>query len=259
MNDGHTQLEDAVRQRLWEEAGDVPATDAMRRRVLGALEDDSGSHQRVNRIPRNGNGRPFLVLAGIAAAAAIAMAAVTIPSRPSETVDVLTPDPIVLPPAENAPLLDLVELRRAVEAYGDWGVLSETDRVLSLAFNSGVDDGASRIVRFATPPMGTTTDDVVNSLRSTLFDTTFVDDSSGQIGGLDSRVIRLETEAGTSRLGFRVAPDTYVESAGTNRVFVAHITTSRAGTAVVWVEAPPDEVDEFEAVASDLVEAVAGG
>jgi len=266
MTNTPTPLEDDLRQRLHDHAADVPATDAMRMRVLTALEDDSWSPRRVGRVKRlhrSRDTRPFFLLAGVAASVAIGFLAFVGISQRTETVDVIAADPTIPATTESAVRLDLERVQEAMversmeESAGDWALLSETERVLSTSFVSATGDSSGPILRVVTPPPGTTPADVVASLSSTLFDTVLVDDSSGSIGGLESRVVRLETQAGATRLGFRIAVGTYVETAGTDRVFIVHITTGQPELVVFWVEASADRIDDFEPVADRLVESLA--
>ena len=257
-----TTLEVDLRQRLHDQDADVTAPDAMRMRVLTALEDDSSSPRRVTHLHRRRDTRPFLLLAGVAAAVAVALVVFASIGGRTETVEVITADPTIPDSMEPAVRLDSASVDEArnesslEEAGGDWTLISDTEGALSIGFGSVADDDPSRILRIVTPPAGTTPEDVVVSISSTLFDTALVDASSGNIGGLESRAVRLETQAGTTRLGFRIAADTYIETAGTDRVFVVHITTGQPQTVVFWIEASATEIDDFEATAARLVEAL---
>jgi len=148
----------------------------------------------------------------------------------------------------------LLSLSPSTESTGDWILLAETPSELTLQFATPPPNGDStRILRIVTPPPGTTPDEVVSSLSSVLFDTVLTNDSAGEIGGFETRVARLETQGGTTRLAFKVASGTYLETDGAGKVFLAHITIGEPDTLVFWIEAAPEDIDDFEAVAGRLL------
>lgn len=259
-------VEQAIRQRLVRAASDVPDVAAMRERVRVALEAEN----TVRQIPTS----PFWSRSKRTAAALVGLAAfivfvgVVLAGQTQRNLVVVTDAPTTDSDEaitnEVAPQrLELSAVREAVasvagteEATGTWSIHSEVDHVLTLEFvPDEVEPGDSpQFLRIVTPPVETTAEEVATSITRSLFDTVATGDTVGQIGGLSSRSLRLETVEGTTSLGFRIAEGTYLETGGVNRVFVAHITGSPSETVVLWVEASPDHIDSLEAAASRLIE-----
>ena len=136
-------------------------------------------------------------------------------------------------------------------------VHSESEEVLSLEFADAdkVRDfsGPTRILNIVAPPAGITPEQVVASIEFSLFDTEIVSDHDGAIGGMDSRLLRLQTLEGTSHLGFEVSSGIYLEANGTDRSFAVHISETEDGLLVFWIEAPRGEIDNFEQAADNLI------
>ena len=73
---------------------------------------------------------------------------------------------------------------------------------------------------------------------------------------MDSRRLELQTVEGTSRVSFQLTQDVFIEADGTNRSFVIHITESREGLLIFWIEAAPEQIDDFEDAAQLLAESL---
>lgn len=268
MNERLTEAEEAVRDRFVRASVDVPDIDTMRERVLDALEKDSAF--LPERAPSfwSRNKRPASLL--LAATAAVAALIVLLPRQPSQTTVVSADNPpsatagtgdgaanrISFSDVENALARGLPS-----DARGTWIERTEDERVLTFEF---VPDDAepgdpSRYLRIIAPPAAPTADGILDSLTPSLFDATVVADAASRIGGLDSRAVRIETVRGTTRLGFKLAPGVYLETGGIDRVFVVHIMAAPSETLIFWVDADAQHIDEFETVASRLIETLRGG
>lgn len=259
------EIEASVRRRFQEDAQDLSDIDAMRARVLAAL---TGAEVTDLVIAPATTDRPkrraLLGLAGAAATILIAAAGILALSR-DEPVGVATSPPTESEPAlvvdweyESEILRTPIALSAPVEGAGEWALVSESESVLTLEFvdPQGADGGSVGRLRIVAPPPGTSDDEVAATLNSTLFDTALVSDRTSSIGGLPSRAIRLATEAGTTRLGFKLATDTYVQTEGSDRSFTAHIVSVDAKDLVFWLESAPDELPEFESIAGRLLASV---
>ncbi len=265
MNEQSTELEAAIRERLVRSSADVPEIDEIRRRVLSALETDLAVHQPpLSSIWAQGR-RTAGVLVGLAAGVAV-VGLLLSQKTPSTLVAADgpwiertgTPTVDVAPPRIDIGGIGDAALTLPTEEAGAWVVRTQDDHVVTLEFVADVTDAARarQYVRILTLPPATTDDDVVNSITSSLFDTVVIDDTIGQTGGLETRVLTLETVGGTTRLGFKISEDAYLETEGIDRVFVIHVIGFASTTAVVWIEAGTEQIEEFEGIASRLVEAV---
>ena len=258
MSELPTALEQALRHRLQIESTDVEGMDAMRKRMRHALEEDAQA-RLASKFPRSETNRKLRRVVGAAAAVAVAIVATASLIGGSDTVNLVTSDPSPAELVERQLTVDAATVRKSLielnqdELGGTWSVLSEEDGMLTLTRSSELDDVDDPILRIITPSSNPSPEEVVSSIRSTLFDTVLVDDVPGSIGGIETRAIRLETQTGTTRLAFRVAAGTYVASTGIDRVFTVHITTGQPRTVVFWVEAPRELIDEFEVAANSFV------
>lgn len=270
MNEAFNEVEEAIRERLVHSSVDVHEVDALRSRVLAALE--KGDAVLPTQTPSFWARKKRTAGLALGVAAAIAAAVVFLPEQPNQTVVLSADEPSSTATAEaavdsGAPRLGLSDISDSLalsppqEGLGNWVLRTEDEQILTMEFvPDGAQPGDSRqYLRIVAPPPATTAVDVVDSLTSSLFDTIVVRDAASRIGDLESRALRLETVGGTTHLGFRVAADTYLETEGTDRVFIVHVTTARPETLVLWIEAGTGHIDEFEKIASRLIATLDGG
>ena len=268
MIDQLSYEEQSVRDVLILEAADVPDRETIRRHILSSLEGEPVI--RALESPRKTKRVRRAVPVSLRVAAAVVLCVVVIQGLFRGPVDLTTSDAadLNLPAASEAvgrdnllgrydteTFLRPLTLEPTPDASGFWRVHSESERLLSLEFGdkAQASDGSRRLVHIAAPPPGTTAQEVVDAIESTLFDTEIVSDGSDSIGGLNSRLLRLQTAEGTSHLAFRLASDIYIEADGIDRSFAVHIIDSGPQMLVFWVEAHTGEIDEFERTVGRLV------
>ena len=263
MSEQRSFMEDSVRDAFVMKSADVPNRDELRRHILSTLEGEPVIRRWANSDDRLTGKHPWLLALGVAASLLLFTVLAQGIAAPSDNLNTIQPSGLDIPSSREALLgrYDTDEFRQELTLAppagpeGFWRVLSENESTVSLSYSNKIrtESSQDRLMYIVSPPPGTPSNEIVDTIESTLFDTEILGDSAGELGGRDSRRLHLQTSEGTTHLSFQVTPEVYIETDGSDRSFVVHITDSGRDTLVFWIEASPDEIGDFEDAADKLV------
>jgi len=261
--------DDALREYLRRRAGAGELDPEFRERVRSRLDSAQGD---ASPAPRRRWER-MLVAASVVALFGALSAALVWSSRPDRSPTVgqtstaeapaLGPIPIDSVMVESAGgdrRLESAVLRTPLyfDVPGDADrivAIAETPDVLevSLAGPAEASPPEVPIVRILAPPAGTTVDDVETALSGPHVDSIVTEVAPDELGGRATRVVRLESDAGTTAVGFEIGPDVYVAANGIDRRYEAHVMETVRGLLVIWIDASATDFDAARADAASIV------
>lgn len=258
--------DEALRRLLRRHADQDDTTVELADRVGGRLELIE-PHAAARRLPL---ARPVLVAASVIIAVGTLVVGLVAVDRSDETANVgvastlpavetpsdsdADPAPVRIRPlsgAESVPdgarrivSTDLrVPLQFDVPIDLPITVIAESSAVLevSLAGPTDVSPPSVPILRLIAPDQGDSIEDLVASLRQPHVDTLVVVVEPSQIGGIESTVVRMASDRGSTAVGFEVGSSVSIGADGIDRVYAVHVLAAEDGPIVAWIDAPRSE------------------
>ena len=137
-------------------------------------------------------------------------------------------------------------------------VIAETPDVLEVSLAGATDMSPPDvpIVRILAPSSGVGVAEIEAGLAGPHVDSLLTGVGNDELGGRATRVVRLESDAGTTAVGFEIGPDIYVGASGVDRKYEAHIVETVRGLLVVWIDASTDDFAAARADAAMIVESL---
>jgi hypothetical protein len=134
-------------------------------------------------------------------------------------------------------------------------VIAATPDVLEVSLAGATDASPPGvpIVRILAPPSGTTVAEIEAGLARPHFDTVVTGVGNDELGARATRVVRMESDAGTTAVGFEIGPDVFVAASGVDRRYEAHILETVRGPLVIWIDAPAAAFDTARVDAASIV------
>ena len=177
-------------------------------------------------------------------------------SRSDQTGNVATPEtlppstPLLAAPAGEA--IDTSALRIPLSLFVPDAVENEVVTIasnpqlieLSLDGPTTADPPLRPTLRIIVTPAGSTTESIADDVTLGLADTELVEIADDQLGERSTRVIRLESDLGSTVVGFKIGSAAFITASGVDRQYEAHVIDAGQDVIVVWIDATRDRFDE---------------